>query len=502
MPNISAHAPPPYLTIAELSATMKKTVEQKFEFLRVRGEISQPRTPGSGHIYFTLKDDKHTLACVIWRSAAGQMKVKPEEGLDVICAGKMTIFSGQSRYQLIVTNLDIAGEGALLKQLEERKRKLAAEGLFDPSRKQSLPRFPSVIGVITSPTGAVIKDILHRFKERFGVHVLLWGVAVQGAGAAEQIAAAIEGFNRLPARELSSGELPPRESSPREFLPKEFPPGKFPRPDLLIVARGGGSLEDLWAFNEEIVVRAAAASQLPLISAVGHETDTVLLDYAADIRAPTPTAAAEIATPIAADLHARMNEQAARMTRGLSLKLDFSRTHLKGTARGLLHPSELLERHQQQIDFMTMSLTSSLNRRLDEGQWRLDALRERLKNPRQKYTDIEHKLQGLYAQMEGGTRRFFARATERLDKAERLLAAHSYAHVLQRGFVLVTDQNGTPIKKSIEAKKGAAVHLCFADKKRTALLDHEEVKGDKIKRDEGKAGKGRGTKPVSQTDLF
>src|SRR4051794_27282437 len=259
-------------TVSELSAALKRTVEDAYGYVRVRGEVSGFKGPSpSGHCYFRLKDDKAVLEAVIWKGTFARMKVQPEEGLDVIAQGKLTTFVGSSKYQLVIDTLEAAGVGALMKLLEERKKKLAAEGLFDEARKQLLPFLPEVIGVVTSPTGAVIRDILHRLEDRFPRRVLVWPVKVQGEGSAEQVSAAIRGFNALPEG------------------------GKIPRPDLLIVARGGGSLEDLWSFNEEIVVRAAADSMIPLISAVGHETDITLIDFAADKRAPTPSAAAEIA---------------------------------------------------------------------------------------------------------------------------------------------------------------------------------------------------------------
>src|SRR5487761_350832 len=266
-------------TVSELSAALKKTVEDAYGYVRVRGEVSgfKGASP-SGHVYFRLKDDKAVLEGVIWKGVYGRMRVKPEEGLDVIVSGKLTTFPGSSKYQIVIDSLEPAGVGALMKLLEERKKKLAAEGLFDEARKQLLPFLPDVIGVVTSPTGAVIRDILHRLADRFPRRVLVWPVKVQGEGSAEQIAGAIRGFNALPEE------------------------GPIPRPDLLIVARGGGSLEDLWSFNEEIVVRAAAESMIPLISAVGHETDITLIDFAADKRAPTPTAAAEMAVPVRAEL--------------------------------------------------------------------------------------------------------------------------------------------------------------------------------------------------------
>src|SRR6188768_217731 len=277
-------------TVSELSSALRRTVEDAYGYVRVRGEVSgfKGASP-SGHVYFRLKDDKAVLEAVIWKGTFGRMRVRPEEGLDVIVSGKLTTFAGSSKYQIVIDSLEPAGIGALMKLLEERKKKLAAEGLFDEARKQLLPYLPTVIGVVTSPTGAVIRDILHRLKDRFPRRVLVWPVRVQGEGSAEQIAAAIDGFNALPDG------------------------GHIPRPDLLIVARGGGSLEDLWSFNEEIVVRAAAGSMIPLISAVGHETDVTLIDFAADQRAPTPTAAAEMAVPVRSELMLRVDGCARRV---------------------------------------------------------------------------------------------------------------------------------------------------------------------------------------------
>src|SRR6185295_17344214 len=278
----------PEWTVSELSAALKKTVEDAYGYVRVRGEISGFRgAHSSGHCYFALKDDSAKIEAVIWRTAYGRMRVKPEEGLEVIVTGRLTTYPGQSKYQIVVETLEPAGVGALMALLEERKKKLAAEGLFDPARKQLLPFLPQVIGVVTSPTGAVIRDILHRLADRFPRRVVVWPVRVQGEGSAAEVAAAIHGFNALP------------KAHPR-------------RPDLIIVARGGGSLEDLWSFNEEIVVRAAAASEIALISAVGHETDVTLIDFAADVRAPTPTAAAEMAVPVRSELLVRLEGCARR----------------------------------------------------------------------------------------------------------------------------------------------------------------------------------------------
>src|ERR671937_1604082 len=279
----------PEFTVSELSSALKRTVEDRFGFVRVRGEITGFRGPhSSGHCYFALKDENAKIEAVIWKSALYRMRFKPQEGLEVIATGRLTTYPGSSKYQIVIEALEPAGVGALMALMEERKKKLAAEGLFDEARKQLLPWLPEVIGVVTSPTGAVIRDILHRLEDRFPRRVLVWPVKVQGEGSAEQIAAAIRGFNALPET------------------------GRIRRPDLLIVARGGGSLEDLWSFNEEIVVRAAAESHIPLISAVGHETDVTLIDFAADRRAPTPTAAAEMAVPVKSDLLVRLDSLARR----------------------------------------------------------------------------------------------------------------------------------------------------------------------------------------------
>ena len=297
----------PEYTVSELSLALKRAIEDGFGFVRVRGEVSGWKRHASGHCYFALKDSDAVLDAVCWRGTASRLDIRPEDGMEIICSGKLTTYAGRSKYQLVVERIELAGIGALLKMLEERRRRLMAEGLFAAERKKKLPFLPEVIGIVTSPTGAVIRDILHRLADRFPRRVLLWPVAVQGEGAAAQIAAAIEGFNRI-----------------------EAAGGAVPRPDLLIVARGGGSIEDLMAFNEEIVVRAAAASLIPLISAVGHETDTTLIDHASDRRAPTPTAAAEMAVPVRLDLIGELGGRAARLAGGLSRLLTESRLHLRG----------------------------------------------------------------------------------------------------------------------------------------------------------------------------
>ena len=307
----------PEFTVSELSGAVKRVIEGEFAHVRVRGEIGRAMTARTGHVYFDLKDDRSVIACVTWKGQAARLTVRPEEGMEVIATGRMTTFGPQSKYQLNVEDIRPAGVGALMAMLEKRKALLEAEGLFAAGRKRPLPFLPGVIGVVTSPSGAVIRDILHRLRDRFPRRVVIWPVAVQGQTCAAEVARAIEGFNRL------------------------APGGAIPRPDVLIVARGGGSIEDLWGFNEEIVARAAAASAIPLISAVGHETDTTLIDYASDRRAPTPTAAAEIAVPVRAELLAGVAGQGARLDRWAGQRIALLRRRLGDVARALPRPEAL-----------------------------------------------------------------------------------------------------------------------------------------------------------------
>ena len=320
----------PERTVSELSADLKRTVEGSFARVRVRGEISQPKTAGSGHCYLRLKDSSAVLDGVVWKGTYARLATKPEEGLDVIATGRLTTWAGRSSYQIIIESLELAGEGALLKMLEERRRRLAAAGLFDLTEKKKLPFLPRVVGVVTSPTGAVICDILHRLEDRFPVHVLVWPVVVQGEDAASDIVAALHGFNQLP---LSSSSVP--------------------RPDLIIVARGGGSLEDLMAFNEDVVVRAVADSEIPVVSAIGHETDTTLCDFAADLRAPTPTGAAEMVVPVRLELCARIAEIECRLSAAVMRAMGDYQTHLHAAVRGLPSLEAILQGPTQRCDDLT-----------------------------------------------------------------------------------------------------------------------------------------------------
>jgi exodeoxyribonuclease VII large subunit len=326
----------PEFSVSEISGAIKRAIESGFSHVRIRGEVGRVSMPRSGHIYLDLKDDKSVISAVVWKGVAGRLATHPEEGLEVVATGRITTFGGQSKYQLVIEDMKPAGVGALMAMLEKRKAALQAEGLFDPALKVDLPYLPEVIGVITSPSGAVIRDILHRLRDRFPRKVLIWPVAVQGKNCAPEVTRAIEGFNAM-----SLG-------------------GALPRPDLLIVARGGGSLEDLWGFNEENVARAAAASQIPLISAVGHETDTTLIDFVSDVRAPTPTAAAELAVPVRHELLASVAASEARMAQSVSNLLTMRQQRLRDLGRALPRPDTLLDGPQQKLDLWGDRLPAGL----------------------------------------------------------------------------------------------------------------------------------------------
>jgi exodeoxyribonuclease VII large subunit len=427
-------------TVSELSAALKKTVEDAYGYVRVRGEVSGFKGPSpSGHCYFRLKDDKAVLEGVVWKMTYARMKVKPEEGLDVIVSGRLTTFAGSSKYQIVIDTLEPAGIGALMKLLEERKKKLAAEGLFDEARKQLLPFIPKVIGVVTSPTGAVIRDILHRLADRFPRPVLVWPVRVQGDTSAAEVANAIRGFNALPEQ------------------------GKLPRPDLIIVARGGGSLEDLWSFNEEIVVRAAVESMIPLISAVGHETDVTLIDFAADRRAPTPTAAAEIAVPVRSELMARIAKLTERRLACWQRGVEQRRRELMMLARAL--PKDVLALPRQSLDSLAERLPRALraNAQIHHTQYsrigpRLapQLLRARIARHRDRVTACGNASRRAMLTL-------LDQRAARIERAERLLAAFSYREVLKRGFALVRDRAGHPLRSAAAVTNGTRLDIEFAD---------------------------------------
>ncbi len=468
----------PAQSVSELSGALKRTVEGAFGHVRVRGEISGWKRHASGHCYFTLKDEGACIDAVIWKGQAGSLAFRPEDGAEVIATGKLTTYAGRSKYQIVVTRMELAGAGALMALLDQRRRTLAAEGLFDEGKKRALPFLPHVIGVVTSPTGAVIRDILHRLDDRCPTHVVVWPVPVQGEGAAGKVAAAIRGFGAIE------------------------PGGSVPRPDLLIVARGGGSIEDLWAFNEEDVVRAAAESPIPLISAVGHETDTTLIDFAADRRAPTPTAAAEMAVPVRAELALLLGELGQRGMRATVRGV--GRGHERFGSIRLPQPAGLFATSRQRLDELGERLPRALGARAAKGQAALAESGSRL------------TLGLLDRKVAQGRQRLHdlrpASPRQRIDSAKRQLAdlwrLATLAHPdrpLSKGYVRVTDRNGKTLVHAAEARAARAVDLHFADGRVAASV------GDPLAVAPRAAGGGTGRRveprrptsyPPSQANLF
>lgn len=460
----------PELSVSELSGAVRRVVEGEFGRVRVRGEVGRVSRPRSGHVYLDLKDDRAVLASVIWKGQVGRLSVQPNEGDEVVATGRLTTFPGQSRYQLVIEEMSLAGMGALLAKLERLKAALAEEGLFAAERKKPLPYLPEVIGVVTSPSGAVIRDILHRLADRFPRKVLIWPVAVQGQACAGEVAHAIRGFNAL------------------------APGGRVPRPDVLIVARGGGSVEDLWGFNEEAVVRAAAESRIPLISAVGHETDTTLIDFASDRRAPTPTAAAELAVPVRAELLATLAGLEERRVRAAARGLADRRERLRALARVLPRPEALLAERAQRLDlaaerlpralvsgvqarraalatgsggrFSPALLRALLARKMD----RLAGLRLRPAPLRAEIGRRRERLGALTARLDRAALAAVSRERERHSRAERLLESLSYKQTLARGYAVVRFE-GVPAGRSAALPAGALVEVEFADGRRAAALD-------------------------------
>jgi exodeoxyribonuclease VII large subunit len=501
----------PEFTVSEISGAVKRAIEGGFSHVRVRGEIGRLSRPRSGHVYLDLKDDRSVLASVIWKGVAARLATQPEEGMEVIATGRLTTFPGQSKYQMVIEDLRPAGMGALMAMLEKRRAALAAEGLFDEARKQKLPFLPEVIGVVTSPSGAVIRDILHRLRDRFPRKVLIWPVAVQGQNCAPEVANAIRGFNALPA-------------------------GRLPRPDLLIVARGGGSLEDLWGFNEEIVVRAAAESAIPLISAVGHETDTTLIDFAADRRAPTPTAAAEMAVPVRLDLLNWVGDQGARLTRAAAQAVALRRQRLGDLARGLPRPEALVETARQRLDWLGAGLDPALRaltqrRRMEldrqaarlapalergvatrrlalgraeaglsparlahglrqrrEGLDKLaarlapDRLAARTARDRQRFEELSARFARIAAQG-------VAQRRERLTALERLRQTLGYTETLKRGYAVVHAGGGVVTTRAA-ASAHARLEVEFADGRLPVLAETGPARG---KRGGGRDEPGQGS---------
>ncbi|MEZ5655260.1 MAG: exodeoxyribonuclease VII large subunit [Sphingobium sp.] len=409
----------PALSVSELSAMLKRTVEDRFGHVRLRGEISGYKRAASGHVYLALKDENAVIDGVMWKGNASRIAFVPQDGVEVVVTGKLTTYPGRSKYQVVIDRMELAGEGALMQLLERLKKQLAAEGLFDRERKQPLPYLPRVIGVVTSPTGAVIRDILHRLADRCPTHVLVWPVLVQGEGAAKQVANAVRGFDAM------------------------TPGGPIPRPDLVIVARGGGSIEDLWAFNEEAVVRAVADCSIPIISAVGHETDTTLCDYAADVRAPTPTAAAEIAVPVRAELMAGLTEMGLRANRAVRRAAEQRRERLTMTARLLPTPENLLSPQRQRAD--------DLGERLGRG------LRQRTTLAWRQLSEAGGALRPALLEQR------MTRAKDRLDHIWRLALSLDPRRPLAQGFALVTGGDGHVLTTAEQARGAGDMTLRFQD---------------------------------------
>ncbi|UYV38450.1 exodeoxyribonuclease VII large subunit [Rhodobacteraceae bacterium D3-12] len=453
----------PEFTVSEISGAIKRVIEGEFAHVRIRGEVGRVSRPRSGHLYLDLKDDKSVINGVIWKGVATRLAVQPEEGMEVVATGRLTTFGGQSRYQIVIEDIKPAGVGALMAMLEKRKAALAAEGLFAPERKQKIPYLPGIIGVVTSPSGAVIRDILHRLRDRFPRKVLLWPVAVQGDKCAPEVARAIAGFNALE------------------------PGGRIPRPDLLIVARGGGSLEDLWGFNEEIVARAVAASHIPLISAVGHETDTTLIDYVSDRRAPTPTAAAEMAVPVRLDLLTWVEAQGARMAQALGQGVAARAQRLRDLARALPRADTLLDTPRQRLDRASDRLPSALiagvrtrevslhkasgslkkemlhrlverdTRRLQNAVSRLN-----LKTLKRENAQRQQNLAAMSRRLSRAGEHQIADWRSKLDTLSRLRDTLGYEETLKRGYAVVRSGD-TVVTSKKAAEKSAPTEIQFAD---------------------------------------
>ncbi|WP_193352228.1 exodeoxyribonuclease VII large subunit [Bartonella rattimassiliensis] len=427
-------------TVSEIAGALKRVVEEKFGYVRVRGEVSGYRgAHASGHAYFALKDDKARLEAVIWRGVMEKLKFPPEEGMEVIAVGKLTTYPGSSRYQIVIEALEPTGVGALMTLLENRKKQFIEEGLFDEEKKKSLPYMPQIIGVVTSPTGAVIRDIIHRISDRFPLHVLVWPVRVQGETSGKEVATAIKGFNAL------------------------APGGLIPKPDLIIVARGGGSLEDLWGFNDEAVVRAVYTSALPIISAVGHETDWTLIDYVADWRAPTPTGAAEKAVPVKLDLEVCVASLGARLRKGLARSFDFHQQKLRAARRGLPTVDQLFALSRRGFDEISSRLQRALCVSYDKKRFSFHTLRLRLSLRLLNSEKAQHNTREYTARLNRAFVRSVEKQRAQMEVAFRLLKSTSYQNILERGFVLALGQNNKPIKRLAQFPGTGQINLRFFD---------------------------------------
>jgi exodeoxyribonuclease VII large subunit len=436
-------------SVSELAFALKRTLEDAYGFVRLRGELSKVTFHSNGHVYLSLKDDKACIDGVVWKSSVRGLAVRPEQGLEVIVTGKVTTYPMGSRYQIVIETMEAAGLGALLAQLERLKAKLQAEGLFEASRKRALPSMPSVVGVITSPTGAVIRDILHRIRDRWPCRVVVWPVVVQGEAAAGQVCAAIEGFNAAEAG------------------------GAIPRPDVIIVARGGGSVEDLWPFNDETLARTAAASAIPLISAVGHETDTTLIDFVSDRRAPTPTAAAEMATPVLSELKAAVADYERRLARCGGRVLEEGRARLVSAARALPRPAELIGMAQQRFDLASGRLGAALERNAAVHERELVRAGARLSRTvlDRKVAEQTKRLSEFNLRFNRTVRITFDREELRIANLGKLLASLNPDTPLDRGFARVHHADGSLARSAAALASGEAVTLHFRDGERGAVVD-------------------------------
>ena len=442
----------PEFSVSELAGSIKRTLESGFGRVRVRGELSRVKIHTSGHLYSDLKDENAVINVVCWRGSLARMSITPQEGMEVICTGKVSSYPARSNYQLIIDHMDLAGEGALLKLLEARKKKLAGEGLFAPERKQPLPFLPKKIGVVTSPTGAVFSDILHRLADRFPSHVVLWPVAVQGNTAASEITVAIEGFNSLSDKE---------------------------KPDILIVGRGGGSLEDLMAFNEESVVRAIANSTIPVISAVGHETDTTLADYAADKRAPTPTGAAEMAIPVRSELLAQVNDSGSRLLRASTRMMDELKTRLQSSVNALGTPDYLFDIRMQKLDHLNEYLMPAFKSCFEKKYAMLREYSALLRKP-------DYILQNLSRQLDDKVNQFVRIALKipepletQLKQSVAMLEALSFHRVLERGYSVIRDDKGKIIDDVTKAKIGQGILIEFKENKKVNAVITKKLQQQK-----------------------
>ena len=514
----------PDLSVSELAASLKRTIETNYDYVRVRGELGRVLVARSGHMYADLKDERAVLNTVMWKGQVASLPFKPEEGLEVIAEGKLSIYAGRSNYQLIASTMRPAGAGALMALLEARRKALAAEGLFDAAHKKPLPTLPSIVGVVTSPTGAVIRDILQRIADRFPVRLILWPTLVQGDSAAAQIEAGIRGFNAMTGPD---------------------------RPDVLIVGRGGGSIEDLWPFNEEAVVRAAFESRIPLISAVGHETDTTLIDFVADVRAPTPTGAAEMAVPVRADLALSVQQLEHRLARGLKRRLDDNGARLK--AARLPRPESLLETKRQRLDFASASLPRSVMTRVERARARLDHAAARLPSPLNLVRDRAQRLANataglaaalrgaaharrlaltrvsarlrpesartdlrarhrdldrLHARLTPAMQRTLTRRRDALEGQGKLLETLSHRATLARGFALIRRTDGQLVRSAAAAEAAGQVRLTFSDGETLATTGTssppdgtETSRGTRSGTSRTDSAK-RKTAPARQRDLF